>query len=150
MKKIFLIMIFAVFSSALVAGDGYGDFVVTNDGVFYFKNVRHGFSNFLVCKKANGEKVKFSKSDVLIYQNNGERYEKMIVYKNCKLSTDCAFMRVLGYKNGMKLFEHLTYCDSGKKIPCYFIYKGDRLIVEINDKNYESIRQFYKGDYNDG
>jgi len=149
MKKIFLILIFAVFSTALIAENGYGDFVVTKEGVFYFKNVRHGITIFLVCKKANGEKVKFTKSDVLVYQLKGQRYEKMKVYKNCELSNDCAFMRVLTYKNGMKLCEHLTYYDSGKIIPNYFVYKGGDLIVDVNEKNYESIRQFYKGEYSE-
>ena len=145
MKKIFLLMIFAVFSTALIAEKAYGDFVITNDGVYYFKNVRSGIAHFLVCKKADGEKVTFKQVEVLAYSVDGQRFEKMPVLKKNKLTDDFAFMRVLSYKNGLKLYEYKC-CDlSGEELAAYFIFKNEKFVVDVNSRNFESIKEFYKG-----
>ena len=146
MKKMFLVLVLAVFGTALFAQKSYGDFVITNDDVQYFKNVRHGLTSFLVCKKANGEKVKLSKFDVQEYSKNGQRFEKMPVYKNSKLTNKFAFMKVINYKNGMKLYRHDLYAKGSAEIADYFVFKNDKLVVDVNTKNVASINQFYSGD----
>ncbi|MBN1253140.1 MAG: hypothetical protein JXR51_13470 [Bacteroidales bacterium] len=146
MKKLFLLLVFAVFGTALFADNCPGDFVITNDGVFYFKNVRHGISNFLVCKKDNGEKVTFTKFEVQAYCKDGQRFEKMPVYKNNKLTDDYAFMRVLSYKNGLKLYEYTYNQNSGSEESDYYVFKDDKLVVEVHRSNFESIKNFFKCD----
>jgi len=143
MKKMLLVLVLAVMSTALFAQKSYGDFVATLDGVFFFKNVRHGLSSYLVGKKANGEKQTFTKFEVLEFQNNGIRYEKMPVYKNRKLSSDFAFMKVINYRNGMKLYKYDLYSVGGIEFADYFIFKRDKLVVDVNAKNVASINQFY-------
>jgi len=145
MKNMFLVLVFTVLGTVLFAQKSYGDFVVTNDDVQYFRNIRHGLTSFLVCKKANGDVVKFSKFEVEVYAKDGKRFEKMPVYKNNKLTNNYAFMRAITYKNGMKLFEHNVSSSFGEQISKYFVFKADKLVVNVNEKNYESIKQFYAG-----
>jgi len=144
MKKIFLLMFFAAFGTALFAGNTPGDFVITNDGVFYFKDVRHGVTNFLVCKKANGEKVTYTKFDVQAYSKDGHRYEKMPVYKNDKLTDEVAFMRVLCYKSGLKLYEHKFNLNTGDEDSDYYVFKDDKLVVEVHRSNFDNIKLFFE------
>ena len=145
MKKMFLVLIFAVLGTALFAQKSYGDFVVTLDGAQYFKNVRYGLYNFLVCKKANGEKVTYSKFEVLEYKKHGQRYEKMPIYKNGKLSNELAFMKIINYRNGLKLYKHDLYIVGGTEVADYFVFKNDKLVVDVTTKNVASINKFYSG-----
>ncbi len=143
MKKVLVFMVMALLSTSLYAGEKDGDFVITKEKVYFFKNLRFGSTSFLVGKLENGKKVTFTKEDVLVYKKNGERYEKMPVVKNNVCTEETSFMKVVAYKNGLKVYKH-EYYDSGELTSRHYVFKKDKLVVKFNNENKESLLTFFE------
>jgi len=134
MKKILLLSIF-VFASILVfPTEKEQDYIVTNNACFHFEKVRHGVGSgsFLVGIMANGEKLRFSRAQVIKYSINGFIYEKApIVYNNIK-SGDYDFMKIVCKRDEMTLYEYneCTACNK-KHHKRYYVFRKERFVVEL-------------------
>ena len=144
MKKLLVILSMVFISTGLIASTAEGDFVRTEDGTFFFKKVKIGLTSNFVGIKANGERVKFSNSDVIAYCKNGEHFEKMPVYKNNVLIGKNDFMKVVCYRNGMKLYEYEYLSENtGKQSRRYYVFKGEKFVVEMDYANRSTLTAFF-------
>ncbi len=144
MKKLLVILSMVFVSTSLMAEIGDGDFIRTNEGTFFFKKVKTSLSSNFIGIKTNGERVKFSNSDVLAYSKKGVRYEKMPVYKNNVAIGKKDFMKVVCYRNGMKLYEYEYHSsNSGKQSRRYYVFKGERFVVEMDYANKGTLTAFF-------
>jgi len=147
MKKVLALMVLVFLSANLFAGEKDGEFVQTKEKVYFFKNLRYGLSSFLVGVKENGEKIKFNKEDVIVFKLNGERFEKVPIVKNNVCTTDYCFMKVVAYKNGLKVYKHAYYDNNGELTSRHYVFKEDKFVVKFNRDNTESLTAFFEGNY---
>ncbi|MEN8121436.1 MAG: hypothetical protein ABFS35_13880 [Bacteroidota bacterium] len=147
MKKILTLIVLAFLSTGLFAGDKDGDFVQTKDNVYFLKNLRLGVSSFLVGTMENGEKIKFAKEDVLVYKKDGERFEKVSVVKDNVCTENYCFMKVVAYKNGLKVYKHVYYDNSGELTSRHYVFKKDKFVVKFDRENKENLTAFFENSY---
>jgi len=140
MKKIIGIILFIIIGTNLQAGFGRLDFVATNHGIYYFKNVRHGFSAFLIGIEENGEMRKFSKTDIIAYTKNGKQYEKMPLFDKNKNYKGDFFMELVKTENGVKVYKHNTFDKETDQFH-YLVFRNKTYLGEI--KNLKNISRFY-------
>jgi hypothetical protein len=146
MKKITFILVLALFSVNLVALE-IGDYVKTSDGTFFFKRVRQGINCCLVGIKENGEKVKFMKPEIIAYAKDGQVYEKMPLYNSNQASGEKVFMALVTYRHGLKLYKYENMAgQSSSKFRRYFVFKGEKFMLEINEKNRPTMISFFNAD----
>ena len=143
MKKLILFALIAAVSLSAYSAPKLTDYVVTDDGITYFVNVRHGISDFLIGKTEEGTKVRFKKSEINSYRKSGEVFQKKQVIINGKVCEDCTFLRLLKTKNGCGFYVLQSY-ENGVKHSKFYVYNGDRYVLEVNMKNYLQMFNFFK------
>ncbi len=144
MKKLVVFLSMVLISTSLMATVGEGDFIKTDEGTFFFKKVKIRITSQFIGVKSNGERVKFKQNDVVAYSKNGEQYEKMPVYKNNVLINENDFMKVVCYRNGMKLYEYeYVSKNSGKNSRRYYVFKGEKFVVEMDYVNRSTLTAFF-------
>jgi hypothetical protein len=144
MKKLLVILSMVLISTGLMATNGEGDFIRTSEGTFFFKKVKVGITSNFVGVKENGERLKFNNVDVIAYCKDGEQFEKMPVYKNNELIGKEEFMKVVCYRNGMKLYEYEYLSENtGKQSRRYYVFKGEKYVVEMDYVNRETLTAFF-------
>ena len=142
MKKLLVILSMVLVSASITAQVG-GDYIKTDEGTFFFKKIKSSADNFIGIKKS-GEKVKFDKENVKSYVLKGIYYQKMPVYENNVSTGEEDFMKLVETKKGMVLLEykHLSKTN-GRKAIKYFVFKNDRFVVEMDDKNQGTLTAFF-------
>ncbi|MFN8255589.1 MAG: hypothetical protein U0W24_07865 [Bacteroidales bacterium] len=143
MRKIAFLLVMALLSATFVFAHG-GDYVKTSKGVYFMKKVRFGVNCCLVGITDKGEHMNFQKADIISFSKNGAMYEKMPVYKNNQLTGEEEFMKLVSVRNGMKLYEYEYISKkSGEQSRRYYVFKGDKLIVEMNNTNRQTLTDFF-------
>ena len=143
MKNLLLVLFTVLISTSLMANKD-GDFIKTSEGTFFFKKVKINLSSNFVGIKSTGERVKFKSSDVLAYNKDGELYEKMPVYKNNVQIDEAAFMKVVCYRNHLKLYEYEYVSENtGKDSRRYYVFKNGKFVVEMDYINRETLTAFF-------
>ena len=144
MKKLLVILSMVLISTSLMATTEEGDFVKTDEGTFFFKKVKITATANFIGVKTNGERVKFKNLDVLAYSKSGEHFEKMPVYKNNVLIGKEEFMKVVCYRNGMKLYEYEYLSENtGKQSRRYYVFKAEKFVVEMDYANRGTLTAFF-------
>jgi hypothetical protein len=144
MKK-FALLFSMVLLSATFLTAREGDYVKTKDGTFFFKSVHYGLKCCLIGQTSEGEQLKFQKCDILSYSKRGELFEKMPVYKNNELTGSEEFMKVVCIRNGLKLYEYEYVSKNTNTLSRrYYVFKGDKFVVEMDDENKSSLTAFFK------
>jgi hypothetical protein len=68
----------------------------------------------------------------------------MPVYKNNELIGKEEFMKVVCYRNGMKLYEYEYLSENtGKQSRRYYVFKGEKYVVEMDYVNRETLTAFF-------
>lgn len=110
------------------------DYVITNNACFHFKKVRHGIgeSSFLVGIKANGDRMRFSRSEVIKYKLNGYIYEKAPIVLNSVNSGEYDFMKIVCKRDEMTLYEYNGRPFRKKKDhKRYYVFRKECFVVEL-------------------
>lgn len=143
MKKIVVFLLMAFFSVNLFAA-AHGDYVKTEKGTFFFKRVKQGVKCCLVGISENGEKIKFSKPEILAFARDGQVYEKVPLYKDNKPTERQEFMALVSYRHGMKLYKYENVDGSpAQQFRHYYIFKGDKYVLEVTEKNRPTLVAFF-------
>ena len=143
MKKLILFALIASLSLSAYSAPKLTDYIVTDEGVSYFVKVRHGISNFLVAKTADGKIIKFNADDINSYRKSGEVYQKKQLIINGKPCENCTFLRLLTTKSGFGFYMHETY-NYGQAVKKFYVYSGDKYVLELNIENYLQMLSFFK------
>ena len=147
MKSVLTLVVLMFLGTGLFAGEDIGDFVQTKEKVYFFKNLRFGISSFLVGTMGNGEKVKFAKEDVIAYNKAGERFEKVSIVIDNVCTENYCFMKVVAYKNGLKLYKHEYNDKNGNLTSRHYVFKDDKFIVKCDRKNLATLTAFFERSY---
>jgi hypothetical protein len=143
MKKVVVILLMVFFSANLFA-EVHGDYVKTENGTFFFKKVKQGIKCCLVGITENGEKVKFTKPEIVSFCKDGQVYEKMPLYNDNKPTDKQEFMALVCYRHGMKLYKYENMNNSSMdQFRRYFIFKGDKYVLEVTEKNRPTLISFF-------
>jgi hypothetical protein len=143
MKKFALLFSMLLLGATFLAAHE-GDYVVTKDGTFFFKKLHYGINFCLIGQSSEGEELKFQKSDIISYSKKGELFEKRPVYKNNELTGEEDFMKVVCVRNGLKLFKYEYLSKNTNTMSRrYYVFKGDKFIVEMNDANKPTLTAFF-------
>jgi 3-dehydroquinate synthase class II len=141
MKKIVGILLFVIICTNLNARPGRLDFVATNNGIFYFKNVRHGFSTYLIGVQISGELTKFSKKEIVVYTKNGKQFEKMPLFDETGSYVDDVFMQLINTENGLKVYKYVSIKDKENEQFKFLVYSNKKYLGIA--KNSNSLSKFY-------
>jgi len=143
MKKLTLVLSMVLLCATFMSAKG-DDYVKTANGIIYLKNMRFNLKSNCIGETINGEKLEFDKSEVLGYCKNGIQYEKMPVYKNNALTGEEEFMKVVSYRNGLKLYEYEYISkNTNSQARRYYVFKADKLVVEVDGTNKSTITAFF-------
>jgi hypothetical protein len=146
MKKILLIALAAMFTLTAYSTPKVVDYVVTNDGIEFFKKVREGYTNYIVAVKEDGTKIKYTKDEVLSFRTSGEVFIKKTYFDKSKKCEDCTFMQLFRTRHGFSIFLY-TYNDSGQYLYKCLVYKGDDFVLEVDESNADQIIHFFSKKY---
>lgn len=143
MKKLLVIAIAAFLVGNVFAGNGSLDFVATENGTEFFKKVRHGVDAYLVGVKPSGEKIKYSKEEVLAYTKSGKHFEKMPVIADNKITDEEKMMQLVKTENGLRVFKYASFDMNGTELANYYIFKNRDYVVEIDKDNFAHLAKFF-------
>ena len=107
------------------------------------KHVKVGITNTIIGTKFNGEKVKFTKDEVTSYTKNGVQYDKMpVVKENCVIEKT-AFMELVAYKNGFKVYKYEYACE-GEMTSRHLVFnKNNKFVAKFNKINKNHYLNFF-------
>ncbi len=134
MKKLIFLCLFAFVSILAFPTNTETDYIITDNTCFHFQKVRHGIgsNSYLVGIKANGDKLRFSRSQVLKFKMNGYIYEKAPVVHNSIKSGDFDFMKIICKREEMTLYEYNECTTCNKKYhKRYFVFRNQRFVAEL-------------------
>lgn len=147
MKKLSILLVLITFSLvSFTNAQDLTDYVVANGKAYYAKDVKFGLtkSSYIIAKMQDGTKKAFIKDEIDMYRIDGVTYEKKPLIKNNKVTDEFAFMEVIAYKNGMKIYKNSYFDINGKEVKDLYIFKKDHYVVDINNHNQEHLVQFFK------
>lgn len=137
MKKLFVLLIATVFSAGLFANDSNINMVKTDNQTVFVKRIQVGIKTIKVTT-FDGEKIKYDKSEVLSYIQNGHQFDRV---KECS-GKDC-FMELIKLKNGYKVYKK-EFCDAdGEMTSRHMVYKDNEFVVQFTDANKANLIAFF-------
>ncbi|HEY4787977.1 MAG TPA: hypothetical protein VIH57_18110 [Bacteroidales bacterium] len=153
MKKLVLILTVLMMSlSGFAAGLGENYYMVSTGEKLYFKKIQIG-TQVIRATLENGKKVVIPISEVKMYTLNGKIYEKLPVYVNNKITNKHSFMEFVTTRAGLKLYKYSKYVEGVdkatgaylgvSKVDYYVVYRGDQLHVDVTEKNYQTLFDFF-------
>ncbi len=143
MKKFALLLSMVLLSAYFLAAHE-GDYVKTKDGTYFFKNLKYGLKCCLVGTTSTGEKMRFNKCDINAYSKDGELFEKMPVYKSNVSTGEEDFMKLVSFRNGLKLYEYEYFSKNTNSLSRrYYVFNSGKLVVEMDDINKTSLTAFF-------
>lgn len=142
MNKAVLTIILAVFSLSVFATGIEKDYVLTNEGINFYEDMNYGLASYLIAKKDEGMKVKYSVDQVLEYRKDGKVYRKidLSVIEN---KTGQAFFELLNTRGGFNLYMHESFDVNGETLQSFYIFKDKEFVFELNDNNALQILSFF-------
>ncbi len=148
MKTIILTVILALTVLSTEAKSLIIDYVVTNEGITYFKKVKYGlYDAYLIGITESGDKVKFLKEDIKSFRKNGEVFKKTNLNEKGKGLNNCVFMKLLQTRHGFSLYLYECIGVNGNTVQRCFVYKGDQQVLEVDYRNYIQIISFFEKKY---
>lgn len=143
MKKFNYLVIISLFSMSFLVNAGEPDFIRTGEDIKYYSKVRFGLPSGLVgVEKHDADRYKFS--EVVSYKKDGRIYERMPVVRNNKETGSYAFMELLTYKNGMKVYRHTINSGVNTRDEFqYLVYRDGNYVVTFDNQNAETLKTFF-------
>jgi hypothetical protein len=146
MKKVALFIVLLSISVSVFAKlPKVVDYVITSNGVVYFEKISYGLSheNYLICKNDIGDKVSFSFDEIVSYRKSGKVYEKKPLIEDLKTTENYVFMEYVRYNNGLQVMNYHTLDCNGNEVDNLYVFKAEKFVVDVNDKNYETLADFF-------
>ena len=149
MKTIILTAIMALTVLSTDAKSLISDYVVTDDGISYFKSVKYSYGDaYLVGVTETGERVKFLRDEIKSFRKEGDVFRKTKFIENGTGCDNCVFMRLIHSRHGFSLCMYDCLDNNGEPMKRCFVYKDDQKVLEVDNKNYKQIISFFSLRYN--
>lgn len=143
MKNIIITAAFIIFALSASATSKTTDYVITENGVEYFKKVKTNSDKFIVGIMNDGTKVKLLKENVKEYRHDGVVYERKNLVKDNQLCNDCDFMELINSRNGIKIYKYSSPDVNGNLVPDIFVYNNEKFVTKVTRKNMNQIIAFF-------
>jgi hypothetical protein len=149
MKTIILTAIMALTVLSTDAKSLITDYVVTDNGISYFKSVKYCYGDaYLVGVTETGERVKFLRDEINSFRKEGDVFKKTKLIENGTGCDNCVFMRMIQSRHGFSLCVYDCLDNNGDAMKRCFVYKEDQRVLEVDSKNYKQIISFFSLRYN--
>ena len=157
MKKLVFVLSVLMMSLSMFASElGENYYMVSSGEKLYFKKIQIG-NQFIRATLQNGKKVTIPIIEVKMYQLNGKIFNRLPVYKNDKNTNKQVFMEFVATRAGLQLYKYSKYEEGFDKVTGvyrgvakvdhYLVFRGDQFHVEVTDKNYQTLFDFFRVNY---
>lgn len=123
------------------------DYIVTEDGITFFKKLREGLNNNLVAITSDGDKLKFNKGDVKAYRKKGKEYKKLYLVEEGSIYVKKIFLERIVTKAGYTLYKKV---NTGENLSLndFYVYYNDKLELQLNQENHKTVLSFFFSKFN--
>jgi hypothetical protein len=143
MKKLSLLFIFGIFTLSSVVKANIPDYIITRDDVKFYSKVTAGEDSRLIGMTESGGD-QYDMNEVVSYRKEGRVYEKMPVILNDQETGNHAFMELIAYKNGLKLYRHnITDVGNDHRGEEYLVFRDGGYVVRFNEKNSKTLNKYF-------
>lgn len=150
----FILLIGTIMIGAVTLAAGVEtNYYVKNTGeISNCKKIQFG-TNDLKVECENGTILTIPKENIKAIRLNAVYYEKLPVFEN-NLKTDREeFMQFVKTRAGLRLYKYTAEIGNasgsagfnvqGNKMDHFLVFKGDQFFVEITEKNYPTLFEFF-------
>ena len=152
MKKSILTLVLAIASISIFAApvnkSENVEFVLTDNGITFVNNLRHGINNNLVAINNLGEKLVFNMEDVKKFRKDGKEFHSRYVVKEGSQVVKKTFMQLICTRAGYSFYKRSNKTDENLELNNFYVYKKETQKYHLNEKNYKSILSFFFPRYN--
>jgi hypothetical protein len=144
MKKLIFLVTVGIFALSSLVQAGIPDFIRTGEDMTYYEKVRYGLTGTLVGINGSG-KDQYKAEEVVAFRKDGKVYERMPVIENNMETGKYAFMELMAFRNGMKLYRHDL--SNGSNLPNqqeYLVFQDGRYIVRYDQNNSKTLNRFFQ------
>jgi len=124
------------------------NYVVSTNGVKYFKKIRIGLNGKIIAKTNEGKKVTYSLNDIESYRINGNEYQSKYVVNEGSQTVEKVFLQRIYTVAGYSLFKKVKGADERFQLSDLYVYKGDVQMHQLNNENYKVILSFFFPKFN--
>lgn len=150
-KSIFTLVLAIAYLSIFAApatNDNNIEFVLTDDGITFVKNLRHGINNNLTAKNDAGEKITYSLDEVKAYRKDGKEFHCKYVVEEGSQIVRKTFLQIIYTRAGYSFYKRLKRVKENSNIKDYFVYKNEAQEYQLNKDNYKVILSFFFPNFN--
>lgn len=152
MKKSILTLVLAIASISIFAApvnkSENVEFVLTDNGITFVNNLRHGINNNLVAVNNSGEKLVFNMEDVKKFRKDGKEFHRRYVVEEGSQVVRKVFMQLIYTRAGHSFYKRSNKTDDNLGLKNFFVYKNETQEYQLNENNYKSILSFFFPRYN--
>jgi hypothetical protein len=143
MKKSVFLLVAGIICVSVALKASEADYIITAEGVTYYEKVRYGITTGLIGVSESG-RVGYPAGEVVSFSKNGKVYERMPVIRNNSETGRYAFIELVAYRSGMKVYRNKLHGSPGD-LPDYelLVFQNDRFIVKFDEKNSENLKKFF-------
>jgi len=142
MKKLIILLSVVLFCLSGMAKDLGANWVVTGEGKIDCKKITLGYNNARIVFE-NGKRAAIPLSSISSYTLNDKVFTKLPLYKDGKPTNRTAFMELIKNHGELSLYKfsmcNFVSSNPEDKIYCYFLYKGDKLHLALDEKTLPNI-----------
>jgi hypothetical protein len=143
MKKSSLLIILGIFILSSVVKANIPDYIITRDDVKFYSKVTEGHNSSLIGVTESGGD-QYNLDEVVSYRKEGRIYEKMPVISNDQETGNHAFMELVAYRNGLKLYRHrITEGGNGPGGEEYLVFRDGGYVVRFDEKNSKTLNKHF-------
>jgi hypothetical protein len=136
MKKLFTLIVSALYCFVLLADDPAGSWVISNEGRIEAKKISFRDTKTTLLLE-NGKKLTISNDQIKSYSLKGKEYKKLQLYLDGKVTDKSVFMELVKEENDMTLYKYSTASYSPNlKIVSFLLFKGDKLVFQYDEKSH--------------
>ena len=152
MKKLIFTLVLAIAYLSIFAAPTKNskdvEFVLTENGITFVKNLRHGINNNLTAKNDAGEKIVFNLNEVKAYRKDGkEFYCKYFVEEGSQVVRR-TFLQKIYTRAGYSVYKRVKRMNMNSYTEDYYVYCSEIQEYKINKENYKIILSFFFPKFN--
>jgi hypothetical protein len=146
MKKLFVLLVAAVYCLGGIAAEPTGSWIFSNTGKMNMKKISFGVSKAKIVLE-NGKKLTIPITQLSSYSVNGKVFNKLPLYKNGKPTGQMVFMELIGTQGELSLYRYESFNFESVKphdiVVNFAIYNGDKLHLSLTDKTLPNVCKYF-------
>ena len=155
MKKSFIVLFALLMSVTVFTREPEEEFLITKEGTIKCQKISLWVNKARIVL-ANGEKSFVPIEQISSFIEGGKQFDKLTLFNNGKTTNREVFMELLKSRDGLVLYKYVNYdytdfdSNSGKSFSTfntYYVYRADKLYLELTENSLPSVFQFFDVKY---